>query len=377
VEVTNKAMGTTFSLLTNDVGFYQASYLIPGLYQITVEAPGFKKFLRDNIEVRVNDRLEINVTLEVGAPTESITVTEETPLLNTSSASLGTVVDAKRVADLPLEYGNPFLLIGAGGGISFQGDPRLNRPIEPTHIANYAMTGTRGDMSEITIDGAPTSATANSNQIMAAYVPPTDIVSEVKVQTATFDAQFGQTAAGVTNFSLKSGTNAFHGTASYSFQRPDFWAGDYFNNAQGKPKPPYTFDRWGGAFGGPAYIPKLYNGKNRTFFFWGYEGIHDARPRHDDTTNTVPTPAEKTGDFSALLKAGSSYQIYNPFTRTGPVSGRYTAQPFPGNIIPTSLINPIAKNILSYFPEPSSPTTASPDGTNNGGRQCDGEGQIL
>jgi hypothetical protein len=365
VVVTNKAMGTRLSLVTNDVGFYQATYLIPGLYQITVEAPGFKKSLRDNLEVRVSDRLEVNITLEVGAPAESITVTEEAPLLTTASASVGTVVDAKRIADMPLSYGNPFLLIAAAGGVTFTGDARLDRPFEPTHIVGYAMAGSRGNVSDVTLDGAPTSATANANQVIAAYVPPTDIVQEFKVQTATFDAQFGQTMGGVTNISLKSGSNSFHGTAFYSFQRKDFWANDFFNNAQSKPRAAFSFNRWGGSFGGPAYIPKVYNGKNKTFFMWGYEGIRDARPRHDDATNTVPTPAMRTGDLSALLKVNSSYQIYNPFTRTGPVSGRYTAQPFPNNVIPASLINPISKNILSYFPEPSSPATAAADGTNN------------
>lgn len=365
VVVTNTAMGRRVSLTTNENGFYEASYLTTGLYQIEATAQGFKKVIRSSIEVRVADRLELNISLELGTSEQTITVTGETPLLNTQSASTGTVVDATRVADLPIEYGNPFVLIAAAGGVSFQGDSRLNRPFEPTHIANYAMAGTRGDMSEITVDGAPTSAAANSNQIIASYVPPTDIVSEVKVQTSTYDAQFGQTAAGVTNFSLKSGANAFHGTAAYYFQRPDFWANDFFNNAQSKPKPPFSFTRWGGSFSGPAFIPKVYNGKNRTFFLWGYEGWRDARPRHDETTYTVPTPAQKTGDFSALLKVGSSYQIYNPFTRTGPVGGRYTAQPFPGNIIPASLISPVAKNILSYYPQPSSPDTANPNGTNN------------
>jgi hypothetical protein len=367
VVVTNTAMGTKVALTTNQNGLYEAAYLIPGIYQIEATAQGFKKVIRGGVGVRVADRLELNLALEIGASEQSVTVTTETPQLNTQTASTGSVVDATRVADLPLEYGNPFLLIATAGAVSFQGDARLNRPFEPTHIANYAMAGTRGDMSEITIDGAPTSATANSNQIIASYVPPTDIVGEVKIQTSTFDAQFGQTAAGVTNFSLKSGTNAFHGTVNYYFQRPDFWVNDFFNNAQipAKPKPQFSFDRWGGSFGGPAFIPKLYNGKNKTFFMWGYEGWRDSRPRHDDTLNTVPSPAQKTGDFSALLKVGSTYQIYNPFTRTGPVSGRYTAQPFPGNIIPPSLINPVAKNILSYFPQPSSPDTANPNGTNN------------
>jgi hypothetical protein len=365
VEVTSQAMGTKLPLVTNDVGFYQASYLIPGAYQIVVQAPGFKKYMRDGVQVQVNDRLEINIMLEVGAAAESVTVTAESPLLNTASASVGTVVDSRRVADLPLSYGNPFQLIGAAGGVTFTGDPRLDRPFEPTHIVGYAMAGSRGNVSDVTLDGAPTSATANANQVIAAYVPPTDTVQEFKVQTATFDAQFGQTMGGVTNISLKSGGNSFHGSAYYSFQRTDFWANDFFNNSQSKPRAAFSFDRWGGSFGGPIYFPKLYNGRNKTFFFWGYEGIHDARPRHDDALNTVPTPAMKTGDFSALLRVNSSYQIYNPFTRTGPVSGRYTAQPFPNNIIPAALINPVAKNILSYFPEPSSPATADPNGTLN------------
>jgi outer membrane receptor protein involved in Fe transport len=365
VVVTNTAMGTKVTLETNQGGFYEGSYLIPGMYQIEAAAPGFKKVIRGSIEVRVADRLEVNLALELGASEQSVTVTAETPLLNTQTASLGTVVDAKRVADMPLEYGNPFLLIGAVGGVSFTGEARLNRPFEGTHIVGYAMAGSRRNLSDVTLDGAPTSATANANQVMAAYVPPTDIVAEFKVQTTTFDAQFGQNMGGVVNISLKSGTNALHGSASYSFQRPDFWANDFFNNSQGKPKVPFSFDRWGGSLGGPAYLPKLYNGKNRSFFMWGYEGIHDSRPRHDDATNSVPTPAMKTGDFSALLKVNSSYQVYNPFTRTGPVNGRYTAQPFPNNIIPPSLFNPVGKAILAYYPNPSSPDTANPDGTNN------------
>ena len=227
------------------------------------------------------------------------------------------------------------------------------------------MAGSRGNLSDVTLDGAPTTATANGNQVIASYVPPTDIVQEFKVQTATFDAQFGQTQGGVTNISMKSGTNAFHGTAGYSFQRPDFWANDFFNNQQGRPKPAFEFNRWGGSFGGPVFIPKVYNGKNKTFFMWGYEGIHDSRPRHDDATYTVPTTAEEAGDFSALLKAtnGASYQVYNPFTRRSAPSNRYQEDPFPGNIIPASLFNPVGKAALGYFPTPLSAGNA--DGTSN------------
>jgi Carboxypeptidase regulatory-like domain len=216
VIVTNTAMGTKSALTTNAEGLYVAPLLSPGTYQIEVSAPGFKKAVRNGVEVRVADRLDINISMEIGASEQQVTVNSEVPLLNTESASLGTVVDAKRVADLPLSYGNPFLLIGLTAGVTFNGSVRLDRPFEPTHIVNFSMGGTRGNLNDITIDGAPTTATANANEVTASYVPPTDIVQEFKAQTNTFDAAFGQTQGGVTNISIKSGTNDFHGSAGYS-----------------------------------------------------------------------------------------------------------------------------------------------------------------
>lgn len=210
VHVINKAMGTRLSLSTNEVGFYQASYLIPGLYQVTVELPGFKRMVRDNLQVRVNDRLEVNLTLEIGTAEQSITVAEETPLLSTTSASMGSVVS--RLGDLPSAHGNPYLLIGLATGVSFARDPRLDRPFEPTHIVGYAMDGTRANRSDVTIDGAPSTATANAGEVISSYVPTPDMVSEFKVQTAMFDASSGQTEGGVTNISTKSGSNTLHGS---------------------------------------------------------------------------------------------------------------------------------------------------------------------
>ena len=352
VVVTNSAMGTKSDLATNAEGIYRAPALSPGIYQIEVVATGFKKAVRPGIEVRVADSLAVNVALEIGASEQSVTVSTEAALLNAESASLGTVVDSKRVADLPLSYGNPFLLIGLSAGVTFNGSVRLDRPFEPTHIVNFSMGGTSGLLNDVTIDGAPTTSRANAFQVTASYVPPTDIVQEFKVQTATFDAQFGQTQGGVTNISIKSGTNNFHGTANFGFQRPSFWANDFFLNKAGTPRPDFMFNTWGGSFSGPVRIPKVYNGKNKTFFLFGYEGIHDSRPRHDDTTNTVPTPAEHNGDFSALLaNGGASYTIYDPATRTGPnSSGRYTETAFPGNKIPTNRFDPVGVKIMSYFP---------------------------
>ncbi len=352
VLVTNPAMGTKSDLTTNAEGIYRAAALSPGAYQVEVTSAGFKKSIRA-VEVRVADRLDISVVLEIGASEQSVTVNTETALLNTESASLGTVVDSKRVASLPLSYGNPFLLIGLTAGVTFNGSVRLDRPFEPTHIVNFSMGGTRGNLNDITIDGAPATATANAFEVTASYVPPTDIVQEFKVQTNTFDAQFGQTQGGVTNISIKSGTNSFHGSVNYSFQRPGFWANDFFLNRAGTPRPDFLFNRWGGSFSGPVRIPKVYNGKNKTFFLFGYEGIHDSRPRHDDTTNSIPTPAMRSGDFSGMLTAatgGPQYTIYDPATRTGPVGGRYTQTPFPGNKIPATRFDKVGAAILSYYP---------------------------
>jgi hypothetical protein len=355
VLVTNKAMGTKTSLVTNDQGYYQAMFLTPGLYRIEVEVPGFKKYTRDDIEVRIADRLEVNIQLIVGAPTETVTVTGETPLLESTTASLGQVIDGRRAAELPLAHGNPYQLIGLAGNLGFTRDPRLDRPYEPTHIVGYSIAGTRANRSDLTIDGAASTATANGNEVIATYPPPGDIIQEFKVQTTTFDASFGQTEGGVTNISIKSGTNNLHGTAYIAGLPPAGWgwaANDFYANRLNQKIAVFTEKRWGGSAGGPVYFPHLYDGRNKTFFMFGYEGIHDTRPRNDVTNGTVPSAAMKRGDFSELLAIGPQYQIYNPFTRRAVSGGRIQADPFIGNIIPPELINPVAKKILAYYPDP-------------------------
>jgi hypothetical protein len=349
-------MGTKQVAATNDVGFYQATYLIPGQYTVEVEVTGFKKYLRDNLEVRVNDRIDVPITLEIGTAEQSITVVGETPLLNTTSASMGTVIDSRRVADLPVPHGNPMFLISLATGVAFNRDQRLDRPFEPTHIVGYSMDGTRANRSDVTLDGSVATATANNGEVISSYIPPADIIQEFKVQTATFDASFGQTEGGVTNISIKSGTNDLHGTAYYNKMVPSLFANDFFANATRTPRPDFTYNRYGGSVSGPVYIPKIYDGRNRTFFLYGMEGIKEDRPRNNGNP-TVPTARMKQGDFSELLALpnGSQYQIYNPFTgREVVVGGSRVVErdPFPGNIIPQNLINPVAKAILGYYPDP-------------------------
>ncbi|MGH9161343.1 MAG: carboxypeptidase regulatory-like domain-containing protein, partial [Vicinamibacteraceae bacterium] len=326
ITVTHEAMGTSSVVLSSDRGFFQAPYLIPGTYEVVVELDGFKRHAREGLQVRVNDTLQLDVVLEVGSAEEEVTVTAQTPLLETTSASIGQVVDSRRVAELPTPHGDPFALIGVAGGVSSMGAQRLDRPFEPTHIVGYAMAGTRSNRSDITIDGVPATSTANAGEVIASYVPPQDLVQEFKVQTATFDAQFGNTEGGVTNLSLKSGTNELHGTAYFTKMPADLFANDFFANANDIPLPDFSYNRWGGTAGGPIL-------RQRTFFMYGYEGIDEARPRNNGTP-AVPTEKMRNGDFSALLALGPEYQIHNPFTRRPAGNGRYEQDPFPDNIIP-------------------------------------------
>lgn len=358
VVIKNLETGQTLKLTTNESGAYGAPLLSLGTYSIEVEAAGFKRAVRPGVQVGVSDRVQVDFQLEVGEMQQSVTVTEATPLLQSADASLGQLVDAQRLAELPLPHGNPYALISLATGTAFEGDPKLNRPFEPTHIVAYTMNGTRTGTNDVTIDGVANTAVTsrsgatNFNTVTASYVPPGDAVAEFKVQTAMFDAKMGQTPGGVINISLRSGTNQFHGSAYFNKRIPELMANDFFINSAGQERPDFKYNRWGGSFRGPVEIPKLYNGRDRTFFMWAYEEMKESRTR--GSTFTVPTEAQRTGNFSELLGLGSNYQIYNPLTRRQQAGSttRYTADPFPNNVIPAQLLNPVSLKILENFPKP-------------------------
>ncbi|HVQ38029.1 MAG TPA: carboxypeptidase-like regulatory domain-containing protein, partial [Pyrinomonadaceae bacterium] len=358
VSITDVARGTTVSLTTNDEGLFQANYLLSGTYQVVVETTGFKKYIQDGVVLQINENRNLDIGLEVGGTTETVTVTAEAANLNVADANLGQTIDEKRMAELPLVHGDPYTLIGLATGVTYTGSARLDRPFEPTHIIGYAMDGTRGNRSDLLIDGAPSTATANANEVIATYVPPSDIVQEFKVQTATFDSQFGNTEGGVTSISIKSGTNKIHGTA-YRWTEPGgSAANDYFGNARRQGRPDTFSNRPGFSISGPIVIPKVYNGKNKTFFLFAYEAIRDSRPRFDQAgTPFVPTQQLKDGNFSGI----AGLTIYDPLSgivgtgANGCAVGNVCRTAFAGNIIPANRINPVAKALLAQMGEPKRP----------------------
>ena len=353
VTVTDPARGSTVLATTNEQGLFQAPYLLPGTYRITVELQGFKKHVQDRIIVPVAETVDVPIVLEVGAMAETLTVVAEPPTVNTSNANLGLVVDQAKIASLPLIHGDPYKIMGLAPGLAHSGSQRLDRPYEPTHIVGYAYQGTRSNRSDLLIDGAPSTATANANEVIATYVPPSDLVQEFKVQTATFDAQFGNTEGGVTSISIKSGTNAFHGSAYYFAEPYKLGANDFFGKSRGQDIVESSSDRPGFTVGGPISVPGLYSGRDKTFFMFGFEHIKDVRPRFDAGGESwVPTDKLRNGDFSDY---SSNITIYDPLTRVPVAGGQFTGQPFPGNVIPADRISPIARKILEYYSAPKNP----------------------
>jgi hypothetical protein len=352
VEARNTGTNVVAGSVTDGAGQYTIPFLKPGSYNLVVEVTGFKKFVREGLSLSVGDTIEVDVPLQVGAVSEQLTVTGEAPLLDTAKADRGTLVDERTVVEMPLNGRNPFMLAKIAAGVNFNGTVIYQRPFDNGAIAQWTINGGLQSSNEFLLDGTPNNAQAGSNNL--AYVPPVDAVQEFKIQTNSFDAQYGHTSGGIVNVSLKSGTNSLHGTA-YEFARRKAWdANSFQNNAVGAPKGEHYLDQYGGQISGPVYIPKIYDGRNKSFFMFVYERYRENTPR--PFTLSVPAPEFSTGDFSKLVDGvGQKITIYDPATGQN-VNGTWVRQPFPGNIIPTDRINPIARNIISYFPKPNTTT---------------------
>ncbi|MFB3777484.1 MAG: carboxypeptidase regulatory-like domain-containing protein [Bryobacteraceae bacterium] len=359
---------TTRETQTNDLGNYSAPRMPAGIYEISVEKPGFKRYVREGLTLRLNDYLEVNISLELGAVSEVMTVTAESPLLETANASIGKVVDSRRAADLPMPVGNTFDLIRLAGAVNIAvNNFSMDQPWEPWTNAGFTMAGSRARTATFTVDGANSAAAdvTGNGATTPGFSPPPDAVAEMKVQTATFDGSVGMTEGGVVNVSIKSGTNTPHGTAFFSFIPTALTANLWFSNKNALKRPDSHAVRGGGVLNGPIYIPKIYNGKDKSFFMFSYEKTDYASIR--SSLQTVPTAEQRAGDLSGLLKIGPQYQIYNPFSRRSIGSGRYQQDPIPNNII-TNIrpVDPIATALLNpkNYLLPTGPGDTA-DGTNN------------
>ncbi|MGH9660753.1 MAG: carboxypeptidase regulatory-like domain-containing protein, partial [Bryobacteraceae bacterium] len=297
VKLTNSNTGIAFDTTSNSAGEYRFLFLNPGTYQLKVEMAGFRALERTGIVLQVGQSAAIDLALQVGAMAETVTVTSSSALLETEKSDRGVVVDKMRITDLPLNVRNPIMLTALSPGITHTGGQAHLNPFSNSGISSWSVNGGLNNNTEFIMDGAPNNA-FSGRQNRIAYVPPADAVEEFKVMTTVYDAQYGKTGGGVINVSSKSGTNSYHGSAYEFLKRPGLNANTFSNNSKGLPRQQTGLDQWGFTLGGPVRIPRLYNGRDRTFFFFAGEAYHEDLHFPDESITSVPTVLQKNGDFS-------------------------------------------------------------------------------
>ncbi len=310
----------------------------------------------------MNDTVEVNAELQIGNVSEAVEVKAETPLLATAEASLGQVIDERRVAELPSFGGSPMVLVQLAPGVINSTDMRLSKAgsFSINKNSQFSTDGAGTYNNEFSLDGvANTQAQGTSARV--GFIPPQSAVAEFKVQTSSYDASVGHTVGSLVNVSTKAGASQLHGELYWWLRNSAFDAPTIFQNRAGTKLPVYQDNRYGLAFSGPVMFPKLYNGKNKTFWFYAWEANKFGVPQNN--TSSVPTAAMRRGDLSELLAIGAAYQVYDPLTTTPAAGGRYTRQPFAGNIIPTSRLDTVGQNIIKYYPLPNQ--TGTRDARNN------------
>ncbi len=363
VAVREVTRNTTTNLTTDQSGVYTAPFLVPGTYEVGVELQGFKTWVRRGLVLQVNDRLRIDVRLEIGTLSEATTVVAEAPLVRTDSSEVGTVIEEVAIKELPLNGRNFAALVYLAPGITpGQAGENLSgaSTFNPRGASNFNALGSQANSNAWLIDGIDNNEFTFNTVIVA---PSVEQVREFKVLSGVFSAEFGR-GAGVVSVSTKSGTNQLRGTA-YEFLRNDaFDARNFFVRkvvaADGTlvkdPVPPLDRHQFGGAIGGAVVIPGLYDGHSRTFFFADYAGIKERRGV--TTVNTVPTAATRNGDFSDYRdRNGNLIPIYDPLTTRLDAQGRVVRDQFPNNIIPQDRIHAVGRNIASIYPTPNNGTS--------------------
>jgi hypothetical protein len=349
-----------FDTVSNSDGLYTLPLLPPGPYKIVAAAPGFKKFVQTGITVAANQRIPVNVELALGGTTESVTITADATQLESVTASSGQAITTREIERLPVNGRAPMDLAFLAFGVITNGNRDQNRPYENAGFSNFAMGGAKGGANEALMDGVPNTGTLGTSGRRAAFSPPQDAVSEVKVEAFNVDAAYGGAGGGTVNIVTKGGTNELHGALSEFNQTSALAATPFFTNAGGGKKTVSRQNQWSAVIGGPVYVPKLYNGRNKLFFFFAYEGQRNSEPA--PTITTTPTANERNGDFSQLLNLGSNYTIYDP--NTGVLSGgKVIRQPFPNNAIPSTRFDPVGVKLLALMDTPNYTGTA--DGGNN------------
>lgn len=377
VSAKGEATGSAYSATSTSSGSFRFPSIQLGRYTVTTTAPGFKSVVNTGVEIRVGTVTAFDIRLALGGANETVTVDSDAPTVETQSSEVGGTVTTRQIIDLPLALGGVgamrspeafvFLVPGTAG-------PGTANNNNGTFISKIG--GGQNFGNEVLLDGASQTRSENGSSFDE-EAPSVEAIAEFKVTTSTPSAEFGRTTGGIENFVTKSGTNQYHGTVFDIFRNDALDANNWFNNGYkayyqslGNPSEKnYNRDSdkqndYGGSLGGPVFIPHLYNGKDRSFFFFAWEQFH--QNLGGVTTSSVPTAAERTGDFrDQLINGGNGQinpcdgtpilngQIFDPAT-TRVVNGTPCRNAFPNNIIPQGRFSPVAQKVIAYYPAPTS-----------------------
>jgi hypothetical protein len=338
VTITNQETEQKISVVADAEGRYTSLPLAPGAYRVEAELQGFRRAARANLTVQLNVTLRVDFTLEVGALTDAVEVRGDTTPLETTTGTVGKLVDNRRIVELPLNTRNVYSLIFLTPGVAGSIGNNYNS-------MSYTVNGARPTMMDTVIDGVTASFPTVNGFTGISVFPSIDAIQEFKVLGANYPAEYGRSLGSVLNVVYKSGTNNFRGSAYEFFRDSTFDENGYFAKQAGTPLGDYQRSQFGGVASGPIV-------RNRTFFMASYEGLRE--DRLSQTTTTVPTAAQRQGDFSqTLAQNGQMIRIFDPFSTRANPAGGFIRDAFANNVIPASRMDPVALQVLKYFPLPN------------------------
>ncbi len=343
VTVTNVETNVAATTVTDGRGAYQIRYLNAGTYNVQAQLEGLQTVQQNGVSVRVGDAIPVDFKMLAGSVSEVMVVTASAPIIDTTTGVTGAVIDSNQIEQLPLGDGTAYMLTRLAPGVSDASDLHFSRPMDNGNLGGIVANGAMGG-NDFTLDGAPNRVSPNNtnpgnNSGVVGFSPPSDAISQFKVQTNAFDAQSGHTAGASVNLALKSGTNDWRGAVAYFNRSDSRTATPLLSERAGAEKPTREYDRFTGTLSGPVF-------RDRTFFMFSFERLKDIQP--ESASYTVPTMKMRTGDLSEW----TGVPIYDPLTATGSANTR-TA--FAGNIIPADRISAIARAYAALYPEPNRP----------------------
>lgn len=332
--------------VTGAEGRYAFAQLQPGNYELTAEAAGFRKYIATGINLVASQAAAVDVAFQLGALTQSVEVAAPAVQIDTQTANQTVTLEQRMAISLPTNTRNPLLLVHTTAGVTAPG-VGITSATQDQNYSRFGLNGGRSTSTQIQLDGVSVNSGTGWGGLM--YSPSLDSVQEVQLTRNTYDAQFGRSGGGVVSLVTKSGAAVFHGSAFEFLRNSNVDANSWANNRTGNRRPQFQRNQFGGNFSGPIWKSK------RLFFFGGYEALRQGSPA--TSIVSLPTAAQRTGDFSQTFnRDGSRSVIYNPFSTRRNASGTaYIRDPFPGNVIPASLLDPVGLKAVALYPDPTGP----------------------